>query len=96
MHHEHIGRGCIRCGRRGHPLRNEPARGSPPAGAFFFDCVATRLRLGQQFGEELAAVQRELGPVPFAGFNTYGQIAQADGQFNGFHNCTAVVCVFPA
>ena len=70
--------------------------GNAPAGAFFFDCVATRLRLGQQFGEELAAVQRELGDVPFAGFNTYGQIAQSEGQFNGFHNCTAVVCVIPA
>ena len=69
---------------------------NPAAGAFFFDCVATRLRLGSEFGDELAAVQRELGPVPFAGFNTYGQIAQAEGQFNGFHNCTAVVCVIPA
>ena len=70
--------------------------GNAPAGAFFFDCVATRLRLGGEFGQELAAVQHELGPVPFAGFNTYGQIAQAEGQFNGFHNCTAVVCVIPA
>jgi hypothetical protein len=69
--------------------------GHEPAVAFLFDCVATRLRLGQGFGDELAAVQGELGPVPFAGFNTYGQIAQAEGQFNGFHNCTAVVCVLP-
>jgi hypothetical protein len=63
--------------------------------AFLFDCVATRLRLGQEFGVELAAVQNELGGVQFAGFNTYGQIAQCEGQFNGFHNCTAVVCVLP-
>jgi hypothetical protein len=69
--------------------------GNEPAVAFLFDCVATRLRLGQAFGTELAAVQDELGDVPFAGFNTYGQIAQAEGQFNGFHNCTAVVCVLP-
>lgn len=74
----------------------EQLQGNPAAGAFFFDCVATRLRLGAEFGKELEAVQRELGPVPFAGFNTYGQIAQAEGQFNGFHNCTAVVCVIPA
>lgn len=69
--------------------------GNEPAVAFLFDCVATRLRLGQGFGQELEAVQHELGAVPFAGFNTYGQIAQAEGQFSGFHNCTAVVCVLP-
>ena len=69
--------------------------GHEPAVALLFDCVATRLRLGNQFGEELDAVRRELGDIPFAGFNTYGQIAQAEGQFSGFHNCTAVVCVLP-
>ena len=69
--------------------------GNEPAVALVFDCVATRLRLGQAFGEELAAVQRELGDTPLAGFNTYGQIAQAEGQFSGFHNCTAVVCTIP-
>ncbi|CAN5813497.1 FIST N-terminal domain-containing protein [soil metagenome] len=73
----------------------EQLEGHPPAVAFVFDCVATRLRLGADFAVELAAVQNELGEVPFAGFNTYGQIAQAEGQFNGFHNCTAVVCVLP-
>ena len=69
--------------------------GHEPAVAFLFDCVATRLRLGQDFSQELEAVQRELGDTPFAGFNTYGQIAQVEGQFSGFHNCTAVVCVVP-
>ncbi len=69
--------------------------GGEPAIALVFDCVATRLRLGEEFGAELAAVQAELGDVPYAGFNTYGQIAQAAGQFSGFHNCTAVVCVLP-
>lgn len=66
-----------------------------PSVALLFDCVATRLRLGQAFDEELQAVQRELGHTPFAGCNTYGQIAQVEGQFSGFHNCTAVVCVLP-
>jgi len=69
--------------------------GHKAKGALFFDCVATRLRLGQEFGLELDAVARELGGAPFAGFNSYGQIVRADGQFSGFHNCTAVVCVFP-
>lgn len=69
--------------------------GHKPHVALFFDCVATRLRMGQNFGQELAALQAELGDVDFAGCNTYGQIARAEGQFNGFHNCTAVVCVLP-
>jgi hypothetical protein len=69
--------------------------GHEPQVALFFDCVATRLRLGPAFGSELDAVRAALGPARFAGCNTYGQIARAEGQFGGFHNCTAVVCVIP-
>ena len=69
--------------------------GYNPNVALFFDCVATRLRLGDVFEEELKSVADELGGVPFAGFNSYGQIVRAEGQFSGFHNCTAVVCVIP-
>jgi len=63
--------------------------------ALFFDCVATRLRLGDVFGFELQALADNLGAAPFVGCNTHGQIARAEGQFGGFHNCTAVVCVLP-
>ena len=70
-------------------------QGHAPRAALFFDCAATRLRLGEAFGAELRSVEQTLGPVSFAGCNTYGQIARAEGQFNGFHNCTAVVCVLP-
>jgi hypothetical protein len=69
--------------------------GRRPGAALFFDCVATRLRTGRDFGLELGTIQKALGPAPFAGCNTYGQIARADGQFSGFHNCTAVICVLP-
>ena len=69
--------------------------GHAAKGALFLDCVATRLRLGDDFSYELDAVKRELGTAAFAGFNSYGQIVRAEGQFSGFHNCTAVVCVFP-
>jgi len=69
--------------------------GNEPGVAIFFDCVATRLRIGHEFGLELGAIQQALGEAPFAGCNTYGQIARAEGQFSGFHNCTAVVCVLP-
>lgn len=69
--------------------------GNKPGAAFVFDCVATRLRLGRAFEDELQACSNLLAPVGFVGCNTYGQIARAEGQFGGFHNCTAVVCVLP-
>lgn len=70
--------------------------GHKPAAAFVFDCVATRLRLGRSFEDELQACATLLEPAGFVGCNTYGQVARAEGQFSGFHNCTAVVCVLPA
>ncbi len=70
--------------------------GNAPQAAFFFDCVATRLRMGADFGFEREAVEGLIGGSECIGCNTYGQIARAEGQFNGFHNCTAVVCVLPA
>lgn len=69
--------------------------GHTPAAAIFLDCIATRLRLGESFSDELNAVARELGQTPFAGFNSYGQIVRSEGQFSGFHNCTAVMVVIP-
>jgi hypothetical protein len=69
--------------------------GARPGAALVFDCVATRLRLGRAFDDELKACAAMLHPAGFVGCNTYGQIARAEGQFGGFHNCTAVVCVLP-
>ncbi len=69
--------------------------GQKVSGALVFDCVATRLRLGRAFDNELRACAELLKPASFVGCNTYGQIARSEGQFGGFHNCTAVVCVFP-
>lgn len=66
-----------------------------PKAALFFDCVATRLRCGDHFEAEVDAVTSRIGSAALAGCNTHGQIARAEGQFEGFHNCTAVVCVFP-
>jgi hypothetical protein len=73
----------------------ERLNGHKPNVAIFFDCVATRLRMGGEFGVELNALKKVLGEAGFAGCNTYGQVARAEGQFGGFHNCTAVVCVIP-
>jgi hypothetical protein len=70
-------------------------QGSRHAGSLLFDCAATRLRLGRAFEDELNVVADTLGSPNFAGCNTYGQIARAEGQFSGFHNCTAIVCAIP-
>jgi hypothetical protein len=70
-------------------------KGGKPGAALFFDCVATRLRMGDVFGFELDSVAKMLGGAELVGCNTYGQIARAEGQFGGFHNCTAVVMVLP-
>ena len=70
-------------------------RGGSPGAAVLFDCVATRLRMGEQFGSEVESVARLVGKAGLVGCNTYGQIARAEGQFGGFHNCTAVVMVLP-
>ncbi|MDF3078333.1 MAG: hypothetical protein K0S09_2222 [Sphingobacteriaceae bacterium] len=69
--------------------------GHKPNVALFFDCVATRLRIGKDFGFELDQVKETLNAINYAGCNTYGQVARVNGQFSGFHNCTAVVCVIP-
>ncbi len=67
-----------------------------PGVALFFDCAATRIRIGDDYTLELDAVRNRLSDLPMVGCVTHGQIARADGQFDGFHNCTAVVCVLPA
>lgn len=73
----------------------EQLNGNQPKVALFFDCVATRLRMGKEFGMEMESLKNVLGETKYAGCNTYGQIARAERQFSGFHNCTAVVCVIP-
>jgi hypothetical protein len=73
----------------------EGLEGGEHAGSLLFDCAATRLRLGREFGDELKAVAATLASENFAGCNTYGQIARTSGQFSGFHNCTAIVCAIP-
>ena len=36
-----------------------------------------------------------LGWLASVGCDSHGWITGADGQFSGFHNCTAVVCAIP-
>ncbi|HJL17750.1 MAG TPA: FIST C-terminal domain-containing protein [Sandaracinaceae bacterium LLY-WYZ-13_1] len=69
--------------------------GGEASGAIVFDCICRNLILGDRFAEAVAAVAGELGDVPLAGFETYGEIALDAGDLSGFHNTTTVVLAFP-
>ncbi|MBS2011822.1 MAG: FIST C-terminal domain-containing protein [Deltaproteobacteria bacterium] len=69
--------------------------GRPPAGAIVFDCICRNLILRDEFGAAVKGMVEELGNVPLAGFETYGEIALDAGDMSGFHNTTSVVLVFP-
>jgi methyl-accepting chemotaxis protein len=69
--------------------------GEPPAGALVFDCICRNLILKAEFVHAVRAMSEELGNVPLAGFETYGEIALDVGDMSGFHNTTSVVLAFP-
>lgn len=70
--------------------------GGAVAGAIVFDCICRNLILGADFVRAVRAIGDELGGVPLAGFETYGEIALDDRAMSGFHNTTSVVLAFPA
>ncbi len=69
--------------------------GGEAAGAIVFDCICRNLILGDAFGSAVKGISEELGGVPLAGFETYGEIALDAGDLSGFHNTTTVVLAFP-
>jgi methyl-accepting chemotaxis protein len=69
--------------------------GRPVAGALVFDCICRNLILGKDFARAVRGMAEELGDVPLAGFETYGEIAMDAGDMSGFHNTTSVVLAFP-
>lgn len=69
-------------------------QGRPVVGALVFDCICRNLILGDRFGAVATAMSAELGGVPLAGFETYGEIALDAGDLSGFHNTTTVVVAF--
>ncbi len=69
--------------------------GGKAAGAVVFDCICRNLILGGEFKTAVSGMAEELGGVPLAGFETYGEIALDAGDMSGFHNTTSVVLAFP-
>jgi methyl-accepting chemotaxis protein len=70
--------------------------GQAIAGALVVDCGCRKLILKDRFSEAVQAIAAELGDVPIAGFESYGEIALNDDDFSGFHNTTTVLLAFPA
>ena len=73
----------------------EQLAGKTIAGALVVDCGCRKLILRDRFGEAVRAIATELGDVPIAGFESYGEIALNDDDFSGFHNTTTVLLAFP-
>lgn len=69
-------------------------KGSVPVGAVVFDCICRNLILDDQFRTAVRGISEELGGVPLAGFETYGEIAMTESDLSGFHNTTTVVLTF--
>lgn len=69
---------------------------TPPAGALFIDCMSTSLILGDSYQQQRAAVQNQLGEVPFLGFRSHGVLARLSGQTNGHYECSVATCILPA
>jgi hypothetical protein len=66
----------------------------PVAGAMVFDCACRKVLLQDDFLAAVKGISDELGGVKVAGFESYGEIAVAEGDWSGFHNATTVLVAF--
>lgn len=75
--------------------------GLKPQAAIIFNCIARSKLFGDRSGEEISAIQEEIGAdLPLLGFYTYGEQAPLGGEVRNiakcnpaFHNETVVICV---
>ncbi len=75
-------------------MAREQLGGMKVSGALVFDCICRNLILGNRFDEAVRGISDELGRVPIAGFETYGEIGGARAGRSGFHNMSTVVLAF--
>jgi small ligand-binding sensory domain FIST len=69
------------------------ANAAKPQGALIFSCNGRGTRLFQQPHHDAAAIQKEMGPLPLAGFFAQGELGPIGGQ-NFIHGFTASVALF--
>ncbi len=75
--------------------------GATPKAVIIFNCIARNKLFGEQSGDEIRAIQEEVGvTTPLIGFYTYGEQAPLGGEVRNiekcnpaFHNETVVIAV---
>ena len=67
----------------------------PPAFVLQLDCAGRgKVMFGNCAAEEIVRpLRQKVGEVPWAGFHTYGEIAQTEGVL-AYHNYTVALCAF--
>ncbi|GAA0561598.1 FIST N-terminal domain-containing protein [Paractinoplanes ferrugineus] len=65
----------------------EEIGGERPLGMLVFDCCVRTLALGERTGQSVDRLREILGPVPFSGFYTNGEIVRRP-QAKGMHHLT--------
>lgn len=84
----------ITCVRDAASTAVDRAEGDDVAGAFVYDCICRGTILGEDFDEAVEAISDEVG-VPFAGFETYGEICSDVDEYTSYHNTSSVVMLLP-
>ncbi len=62
-------------------------------GALVFSCAARYMNMGEDYEKEVNIFSSLLN-IPYAGFNTYGEISRYGRDFAGFHNSSVVTVIF--
>ncbi len=56
-------------------------RGGSVAGGFVYDCACRAMILGEDFDDAVDTIHSAID-APFAGFETYGEVARADEDYH--------------
>ena len=85
----------IASARKAAAIAKKKAGNTKLSGALIFDCVCRGLLLGKDFSMAVDEFKNVLGSIPILGWETYGEICFAPGEFSGFHNTTSAVLLLP-
>lgn len=64
------------------------------AGGLAFDCICQGALLGDEFDDAVGRMAAALD-VPFAGFQTYGEVSMSEGDMRAYHNSTSSLVLIP-
>jgi hypothetical protein len=87
--------GLIEAGRRAVRSAQACMGHSNASGALIIDCMSTAMLLEDAWHQQRAAVQGEMGDLPFLGFRSHGVLARLSGQVSGHYECSVGACLLP-